>query len=111
MLAVYDANEALRCLMRGSLPILVLGPDPCYLRGSNPAGYCNEGRVHFTVHGLDHWHRIRSVLTPDVTPIPLHLEMDTGLRRGGTPLLEFEQLVREIKPNQGFVWLGSLPTL
>ena len=98
MLAVYDANEALEVLESGvRCPILVLGPDPVHLRGSPLRGFCNEGRVHFTVHGLDHWHRIRSVLTPDVTPIPLHLEMDTGLRRGGTPLPEFEKLVRAIE--------------
>ena len=98
MLAVYDANEALEVLQAGiRCPILVLGPDPIHVRGSALRGYCNEGRVHFTVHGLDHWTRIQGALTPDVTPIPLHLEMDTGLRRGGTPLHEVESLVRAIQ--------------
>lgn len=87
--SVYTLEEA-RALAEAvaSVPILVLMPifsidrqDPLYRHAAS-------GRVHVTVHGADQLTALSETASRLGVPLPAHVQIDTGLARGGvTPPL------------------------
>lgn len=82
MLAVHRIDEALALLDLVEVPLLVLGP----VRGLSPLHPLTtplvEGRVHLCVQDVDAVNDARSLGQSMGRPIPVHLEVDTGMGRG-----------------------------
>ena len=97
MLAVYTAAQALE-LEAGSIPcpILVLMPvrDLRTLRGLSPG--LAEHRFHLTVHDPGQLEGLRLGAGRFGVEIPVHLELDTGMSRGGCTAEVFPRLLRRI---------------
>jgi len=51
------------------------------------------GRLHLTVHDLDHLHNLITLADHFAVEIPLHLEIDTGLSRSGAPREEVDEML------------------
>jgi alanine racemase len=84
MLAVYTPDEA-RALADavGNVPILILMPvgtidrmDPLYRHLTN-------GRIHLVLHGEDQLAQLADMSTRIGATVPMHVQVDTGLSRGG----------------------------
>jgi alanine racemase len=84
MLAVYTLDEA-RALTEAiaGIPVLVLMPvtgidrmDPLYRHLSN-------GRVHLTLHSDDQLRQLTEMSVRIGATMPVHVQVDTGLSRGG----------------------------
>lgn len=97
MLAVFTTGEA-RALIDAavSTPILILSPVRAFARNDSLYRGITQGRVHMTLHDraqlqslADHSDRYGVIL-------PLHLEVNTGLSRGGASPDEAAELVEEI---------------
>jgi len=97
MLAVYSPEEASRLVEAAiRLPILMLMPvrgldrtDPLY----RAAG---TGRLHFTVHDLSQVEALATTTDTLGVTLALHVDVDTGMSRGGAAPTEARELVRAI---------------
>ena len=110
MIAVYSLDEA-RVIAEGvpGVNILVLMPvhgvdrhDPLYRHASS-------GRLHLTLHGLDQFAAIHEMAGRIGAQIPLHLQVDTGLSRGGAMPEEAAMLLERVVASPK-VRLGGLMT-
>jgi alanine racemase len=85
MLAVYTAEQAAEVIRAASgAPILILMPLWEIDRTDQIYRYLVEGRLHLTVHGADHLAAIDRIAWRFGTVIPLHIDIDTGMSRGGS---------------------------
>ena len=95
MLAVHRIDEALALLGTVSIPILVLGP----VRGLTPlhplADALGRGAVHLSVHDADAMDDAMRLGSQLGRPIPVHLELDTGMGRG-MPLSQAPSAIRTL---------------
>jgi alanine racemase len=95
MLAVHRIDEALALLDYVHVPLLVLGP----VRGLTPlhplAAALIEGRVHLCVQDEDGLNDARLLGQALGRPIPVHLEVDTGMGRG-VPLVTVARTLRGV---------------
>jgi alanine racemase len=85
MLAVYSLSQAEAIAQSGGmLPQLVLMPERDLEIGSEAHRMLLAGRLALTVHGLSHAGELADLAERlgGVT-IPVHLELDTGMSRGG----------------------------
>lgn len=84
MLAVYTPAEAaeLAAAAVGGL-ILVLMPVQEVARGDDFYRLLVSGRLHLALHDADHLVTLRRIASRFGTDLALHLEIDTGLHRGG----------------------------
>ncbi|MBC7773042.1 MAG: alanine racemase [Pyrinomonadaceae bacterium] len=84
MLAVYSLEEA-RALVEASIvtPILVLMPVWSMDRGDPAYRHAVAGKLHLTVHDTDQLASISDICGKLGTAMPLHVQVDTGLARGG----------------------------
>jgi len=84
MLAVYSLEEA-RALVEASIvtPILVLMPVRSMDRGDPAYRHAVAGKLHLTIHDPDQLASISDTCGRLGTAMPLHLQVDTGLARGG----------------------------
>jgi alanine racemase len=110
MLSVYTLDEA-RVLADAisSVPILVLMPlhgidrhDPIYRHASS-------GRVHVTVHGLEQLASMNDTAARVGIPLPVHVQVDTGLSRGGSAPEESVHVLERVL-NSGKLRLAGLMT-
>jgi len=97
MLAVYTADQAAEIVSAvPSIPVVVLMPE----RDLEPVGDIYRGivagRVHLTVHGLEHFRDILEIARRFGCVIPVHVEVDTGMSRGGADVAEAGETLREI---------------
>jgi alanine racemase len=103
MLAVYtpeQAGEVIRAAAGG--PILILMPIWEIDRTDSIYRYLVEGRLHLTVHGVDHLAAIDRIAWKYGVVIPLHLEIDTGMSRGGASPDEVSPMLKTIAKSR---WL------
>jgi len=94
MCAVYtphQARELIHAAIR--LPILILSPvrelsrdDPLYRAAS-------LGKLHFTIHDLDQLDSLSHMADHLGIVLPVHIEVDTGLHRTGSPPADAVRLV------------------
>ncbi len=110
MIAVYSLDEA-RAMAEGvpGVHILVLMPvygvdrhDPLYR-------HMTAGRVHLAMHGLDQFGAVQEMAGRLGTQLPLHLQVDTGLSRGGAMPEEAAMLLERVVASPK-VRLGGLMT-
>lgn len=97
MLAVYTAAQAAE-LMRGAISgsILVLSPVREVERVDDLYRGLICGRLHLTVHDEGHLNDLIVLAERYGAPIPVHLEVDTGMTRGGCAIEDAPRLLRRI---------------
>jgi alanine racemase len=96
--AVYDPFQAEEILQAGvSANILILMPmieiDP----SSQLAVAAKAGCVHCTVHGIEQMHRLAEAAKRLNVVLPVHVELDTGMSRGGQLVGSVDQLIEAIR--------------
>jgi len=103
MLAVYTAEQAAEVIRAAAgVPILILMPLWEIDRTDQIYRYLVEGRLHLTVHGADHLAAIDRIAWRFGTVIPLHIEIDTGMSRGGATAAEAGDMLAMIAKSR---WL------
>jgi len=87
MLAVYTSGQA-ATLARSAVggPILVLQPVREMDRIDEAYRLLIRGDLHLTVHDEEHLDDLGRLAEKFATVIPLHLEVDSGMSRGGCPV-------------------------
>lgn len=110
MIAVYSLDEA-RAIAEGvpTVPILVLMPTHGIDRQDPLYRHAASGRLHLTVHGLDQFAAIHEMAGRVGAQMPLHLQVDTGISRGGAMPDEAAMLLDRIMASPR-VRLGGLMT-
>lgn len=109
---VFSTDEARAIADLLTMPVIVLGPT-WDLDHNDPdlAETISEGRLHVVVHGPDHLRSLAafaSALPDDAAPLPLHIEVDTGLGRGGASPDLARQLVGLIRSTPGLRLAGVM---
>ncbi|MCP3902633.1 MAG: alanine racemase [Planctomycetes bacterium] len=107
ILAVYtgpQADELVRSGIRSA--ILILMP----LRDVDPAlplaGALAEGRIHLSAHGPGHVRALAGIARRTRAVVPVHLEIDTGMTRGGCALADAPAALRAIADSDGLRLAG-----
>jgi len=110
MIAVYSLEEA-RALAEATIvtPILVLMPVRSMDRGDPVYRHAVAGKLHLTVHDPDQLAAISEVCGKLGAAMPLHVQVDTGLARGGSLPDIAAQMVESIARNPR-LRLGGLMT-
>lgn len=110
MLAVYTLDEA-RPIAEAvpALPILVLMPvhgvdrtDPLYRHAA-------AGRLHLALHSADQFQGVQEMAGRIGAPVPVHVQVDTGLTRGGVLPDQAAALVGQVVASPR-IRLGGLMT-
>lgn len=97
MLAVYTPNQATELVNAAiSAPILVLMPVRNVDRTDELYRGLICGKLHLTVHDTDHLQSLIAISERFGAGIPVHLEVDTGMARGGCSLEEAPALLERI---------------
>ncbi|MHB1156529.1 MAG: alanine racemase [Phycisphaerales bacterium] len=86
LLAVFSPVEAAQLVAAGIVtPILVLMPVTDISRTDILYRAAVAGRLHLTIHSLAQLHQVETVGRKFGIPMPVHIELDTGMSRGGMP--------------------------
>lgn len=110
MVAVYSPTEAATLAEAGvTTPILVLAPvDHVGFDGALFQA-ARAGRVHLTVHSPEQLRAIiacAELLGSSGRRLPVHVEVDTGMSRGGSPADTAAKMVREIAASDTLALAG-----
>lgn len=87
MIAVYTPAQA-RELIDGAIgtPILLLMPVRSFTRDDRLYRAASRGQLHLTVHDAQNLDAIVDIADALAIVLPVHLELDTGMSRGGVPI-------------------------
>lgn len=97
MLAVYNEDEARQLATAGvAVPTLVLKPVTKIDRTDVLYRAAVSNRLHLTVHCEGQLHAIEQIGMSFGHPIPVHLELDTGMSRGGMDADEADRVLQHI---------------
>lgn len=97
MLAVYTAGEAAALLRAGiSKPILVLMPIRAVERADDLYRGLICNRLHLTIHDEEHLRTVIGIVERFGASVPVHLEIDTGMSRGGCALDDAPAILKQI---------------
>ncbi|MBI68865.1 MAG: alanine racemase [Phycisphaerae bacterium] len=97
LLAVYSPDEAGELLAKGiTAPILVLAPVYSIDRFHPVYRGLASGTVHLTIHSREHVEALAMCANRFGFTIPVHLKIDTGLRRGGCELMDTSSILEDI---------------
>jgi alanine racemase len=98
LLAVYTLDEAKALLEAGiRAPVMVLMPVRNVDRAPGLYRALIDGRIHLTIHDQDHLQDVIALTeTLGVVSLPVHLEVDTGMSRGGCDVAEAAQVLHNI---------------
>ena len=88
------------------VPVLVLMPVSEIRRGDETARMLTSGRLHLTVHDLAHYESLAAIAEQFATTIPVHVEVDTGLSRGGARPEEAGRLLDRVASDRRFALKG-----
>lgn len=110
MLAVYTPGQARQLVLEGIMtPILVLMPLR-HLDRSDPLGEAlAAGRLHCVCHDAQHLNELIRMTRRLDCVAKLHVEIDTGMSRGGMGPAEAEKVLRLIQADRA-VFLAGLFT-
>lgn len=97
MVAVYSLPQAAELGATDlSIPILVLMPVAELRRNDETGRLLASGRLHLTVHDAHQLASIEAIAHDCPTRVPLHVEVDTGLSRGGALPADAARLIERI---------------
>lgn len=97
MLAVYTPREARAVLAATArTPVLMLMPVRASEELAELLASDDRARLRLTVHGEAQARSVASLVRDGEQPLAVHLEVDTGMSRGGASLAEATSLVRTI---------------
>ena len=97
MLAVFAPDEAAQLFASGvALPVLILMPVHEVDRTDLLYRALVRGLLHLTVHGEEHLERIVHLADTFGARIPVHVEVDTGMSRGGSTPDEAARIIGRI---------------
>lgn len=101
MFAVYTPEQATE-LVRAAIsnPILVLMPVWEIDRTDELYRALVSGRLHLAIHGPEHLRAVVEIAERFGAVVPVHLEIDTGMSRGGAMPGEAGALLRAISANR-----------
>ena len=107
LLAVYTPEEA-TALFAGAVSgqILVLMPVRQIPRADELYRGLVCGRLHLTVHDANHLEDLIRIADRFGVRIPLHMEVDTGMSRGGCSVAEAPRLLERISRHDRLVLAG-----
>ncbi|MEM9083034.1 MAG: alanine racemase [Planctomycetota bacterium] len=110
MIAVYTLDQA-RDLVDAAIqqPILVLMPAQGFDRSDSLYRAAQQGRIHFTIHDLHSLELVAALGERLGMALPVHVELDTGMARGGSNPETATQLVQQIADTRR-LWLAGLST-
>lgn len=97
MMAVYTTADARPLLAAGvAAPILVLGPMWLEDLAGDPivADAARRGRLHLTAHSVEQTASLETWARDRDATLPVHVEVDTGMSRGGASPDDAEAIVR-----------------
>lgn len=97
MLAVFEPAEAVELFDAGlGVPVLVLMPVWEIARTHDIYRALVRGAVHLTVHSPRHLEQLVRIAEQYASPMQLHVELDTGMRRGGCSAADAAIVLRRI---------------
>lgn len=93
LLAVNTPEQARELVEAAvSTPILLLMPVRRLARNDALYRAASRGRIHFSIHDLDNLHTLIDMTQGLGITVPVHIEVDTGMCRGGTNPAQAEQI-------------------
>ena len=95
MLTVYSPAQA-EALEGVSVPVLVLQPVSRLERGGALHSMLVAGRLHLVVHDIHHVAELIVLADEHGVRLPVHLEIDTGLARGGCAPDEASRILQAV---------------
>lgn len=109
-IAVYSLDEA-RAIADAvpTIPILVLMPVHGVERTDSLYRHAAAGRLHLTLHGHDQFACVSEMAARIGATIPVHIQIDTGLARGGCGVDAARGLVEKVIQSQK-IRLGGIMT-
>jgi alanine racemase len=107
MLAVYTLQQA-TAIVRSALniPILVLMPVREISRTDELYRWLMTGRLHLSVHDAEHLADLLKLAERYAVRIPVHVEVDTGMARGGCGPDALAAMLRTINQSRWFELAG-----
>jgi alanine racemase len=97
MVAVYSLPQAAQLGASGlPLPVLVLMPIVEIRRGDEAARMLASGRLHLAVHDGRQLDAIEALAEEFATRVNVHVEVDTGLSRGGACPTEAARIIERV---------------
>src|SRR5690606_32095015 len=109
LVAVYAPAEA-RSIIEAAvdLPILLLMPVRSLDRFDPVYRYATTGRIHLTLHGLDQLRDVEQLAGRLGVPVPVHVQLDTGMSRGGCLPDEAKRLVEGVLASRRLTLAGLM---
>ncbi|MCC6323088.1 MAG: alanine racemase [Phycisphaerales bacterium] len=97
MIAVYSLDEA-RAIVEAvpNVSVLVLMPVTGVERTDPMYRQLGAGRVHLALHNEDQFRQVQEMAAKLGVGVPLHVQIDTGLSRGGTLPEDGRRLVERV---------------
>lgn len=107
MLAVFTQQQA-AALVRSALniPILILSAVRDVSRTDELYRWLMTGRLHLAVHDADHLAELLRLAERFAVRIPVHVEVDTGMTRGGCNGETLERVLQTIHQSRWFELAG-----
>ena len=107
LLAVYSLPQAAELGMSSvGVPVLVLMPVSELRPGDETWRMASEGRLELTLHDLAQARSLEGLAAALGRPIPVHVEIDTGMSRGGVAWAEAASLVERVATSPHFALRG-----
>lgn len=108
MLAVYSLRQAVEtaAAVNGSLPVLVLMPVFDIAREDELVRLVLAGQLHLVVHDEIQAARLSECAVSLGATLPVHLELDVGMSRGGAAPEEAARVLRAIASGDGLALRG-----
>jgi alanine racemase len=111
LLAVYSLPQAAELGMSRvgvpvPVPILVLMPVSELRPGDETWRMASEGRLELTLHDLAQARSLEGLAAALGRPIPVHVEIDTGMSRGGVAWTDAASLVERVATSPHFALRG-----
>lgn len=109
MLAVYDLDEA-RALTEAPIqtPILILSPIRTIERQDPVYRLAVRGRLHLVAHDLPQIADLANIASRLGVRLPLHVQLDSGLGRGGALDAEARQIVETVAAHPRLLLAGLM---
>lgn len=109
LVAVYAPAEA-RSIIEAAveLPVLLLMPVRSLDRFDPVYRYATTGKVHFTLHGLDQLKEVEALAGRLGVALPVHVQLDTGMSRGGCLAPEAARIVEAVLASRRLTLAGLM---